>query len=159
MFGEGVPFGGIITEMEFLNDGIEIATLAEIFKADGLAFLRIPKGINEILIGELVDVEHLLADALLHDLLSSLLFLLDFDVVLFGKVTQSLGIGVMLMFHEKLGRVARLAAAEAFEDVARWIDTERGRFLIVEGTISPQVRTTLFQRDELTYNLLNVSGL
>ena len=43
----------------------------------------------------------------------------------------------MLVFHEELGRVARLATTEAFEDVARWIDTERRRLLVVEGTITP----------------------
>ena len=159
MLSEGVPFGGIVTEVKFLDDGVEIAALTEILKAYGLALISVPQRINEILVGKLVDVEHLLADALLHDLLWGLLLLLDFDVVLFGKVTQSLGIGVMLMFHKELGRIARLATAKAFEDIARWIDTERWRLLIVERTIAPHVRPTLLQRDELAYNLLNVSGL
>ena len=65
----------------------------------------------------------------------------------------------MLVFHKELGRVARLAAAEALEDVACRIDAERRRLLVVERTIAPQVRPTLLQRDELAYNLLNVSGL
>ena len=65
----------------------------------------------------------------------------------------------MLVFHEELGRVARLATTETFEDVSRRIDTKRWRLLIVERTIAPHIRPTLFQRDELAYNLLNVSGL
>ena len=159
MFGKGVPFGWIITEVEFLDDGIKITTFAEILEADGLAFLRIPKGINEILVSKFVDVEHLLADALLHNLLRGLLLLLDFDVVLLRQITQRLGIGKMLVFHEELGRISSLAAAEAFEDISRGIDTKRWRLLIVEGTIAPHIRPTLLQRDELTYNLLDMSGL
>ena len=159
MFGEGVPFGGIVAEVELFDNRVEIAALTEIFKADGLTFLGVPQRINEILVGKLVDVEHLLADALLHDFLSSLLLLLDFDVVLLRQVTQRFGIGEMLVFHEELGRVARLATAETFEDVSRWVDAKRWRLLIVERTIAPHIRPTLLQRDELAYNLLNVSGL
>ena len=49
----------------------------------------------------------------------------------------------MLVFHEELGRVARLAAAEALEDIARRVDAERRCLLVVEGTVSPKVRPFL----------------
>ena len=115
---------GIVTEMELLDDRIEIAALAEVLEADGAAFLGVPQRVDEVFIGKLVDVEHLLAQALLHDLLGRLLLLLDFDVVLLGEITQGLGIGEMLVFHEELGRIARLTTAETLEDVTGRVDTE-----------------------------------
>ena len=65
----------------------------------------------------------------------------------------------MLVFHEELGRVARLAAAEALEDVSRRIDAERWCLLIVERTVPPHVRPAFLQRDKLSHNLLDTSGL
>ena len=65
----------------------------------------------------------------------------------------------MFVLHKELGRVAGLAAAETLEDVACGIDAERRRFLVVERTIAPHIRPALFQRDKLSHNLLDMSGL
>ena len=42
VFGEGIPFGGVVTEVELLYDGVEVAALAEILETDGLAFVGVP---------------------------------------------------------------------------------------------------------------------
>ena len=84
VLGEGIPFGWIVAQMELLYDGVEVAAFAEVFQTDGLALVCVPKRIDEVFVGKLVDVEHLLADALLHDFLRSLLAFLDFDVVFLG---------------------------------------------------------------------------
>ena len=159
VFGEGLPFFGAVTQMELLDDGVEIAALTEILQSYRLAFVGVPQGIHEELVGEGVDVEHLLALGLGHPFFWRQLFFFDLDVVFSGEIAKRLGIGDMLVFHEELGRVAALAAAEALEDVTGRVHVEGARLLVVERAQSDVVRPAFLQRDEFSHHLLDTGGL
>gem|GEM_PF-5776171 len=62
------------------------------------------------------DVEAFLGLLLGHDFRREL-NLLYFDSILAGKVSERIRVAEVLVLHDELGGVPRLAAAEAFEDV------------------------------------------
>ncbi len=80
-------------------------------------------------------------------------------MVLGGQVSQRFRVAEMFMFHDKVHRVSRFTATEAFINAAcgRYI---KGRsFLVVKRTQSKEVGTASFERDKITDHLLDTGGV
>ena len=70
-------------------------------------------------------------------------------MVAVGQPAQGLGIGLLLVLHDEVDGIARLATGEAFIDSLRRTDGERRRLVVVERTQSRIARAALAERHKL----------
>ena len=157
--GEVAPLVEAVAQPEALDDLVAETAPVEVAQAHGAPHLVVVEQVGEILLRKLAHVEQAVSLRLPLLLLLGLLLLFYLDVVLVGQPAQRLGVGVVLVLHEELHHVARLAAAEAFEDALRRRHIERRRLLVVERAAAYMVGATLLERHKIAYHLLDAGGV
>ena len=146
-------------QLKLLDDVVADAATAEIGTPDGLTVDVVLQYLMEVATSPLVDDEHRLAIRLLTLLLVAELTLLYLYVILPGQPAQRLGIGNLLVLHEKVDGVAALAAGKALAYLTGRRHHERGCRVVVEGTQALVVDTCLTQIDKLTHHIDDVGGI
>ena len=159
MVGEVAPLVKAEAQPEAFYHFVAEAAPVEVAEAYGAPHLVVVEQVGEVLLGKLTHVEQAVTLRLPLLLLLGLLFLLNLYVVLVGQPPQRLGIGIVLVLHEELHHIARLAAAEALEDALRRRHIERRRLLIVERAAAYVVGSTLLERHKVAYHLLDAGGV
>ena len=139
----------VIAQPKLLDDIIAKTPATKIPQANGHAISMVVKQILKILACPLVDYEHGLAFALLLFLLVGEFALFDLYMVFVSEPTQGLGIGHLLMFHDKIDRRPTLAAAKTVARATSRRDKKRWRLLIVKRAKPLVVGPRLLERDEL----------
>ena len=143
-----IALGRTIAQSELLDRGLrKPALLPEIAHADALPLRRLTQVVGEIVIGPAVEGEHRFAVVVAADILLGELPLLHLDAVALGHGFERFGVRDALVLHDEGNGVARLAAAEAFENTFRRRYDERGSLFVVEGTARLIVHTLAFERD------------
>ena len=112
--GQVVPGFRTVTELKFFDGFFEKTALLQVAEPNRLAFGGFPEVSGKVLLSKRGDGQQALALIFGLLLFIGLLTLLHLDIVLPGKVAQSLGIGVLLMLHHKIYRIAGSPAAKAF---------------------------------------------
>ena len=100
-------------QLELPDDIVAEAPAAEILHADSHTVGMVVEQVLEVFCCPFVDDEHRLTLALLFFLLIGELSFVDLNVVFVSQPAQSLGIGHLLVLHDKGYGVAALAASKA----------------------------------------------
>jgi hypothetical protein len=131
-FNKSVMLVGRIAQPKFADSLFPVATALEIAQAHALAHVRLQKLVLVVLAGKIIENVQAFFRLLLGNCLGSELYLFNFDSVLAGEIAQRIGVGQVLVLHDELGGVARLAAAKALKDVFGGRNREGGRFFVVK---------------------------
>jgi hypothetical protein len=80
-------------------------------------------------------------------------------MILIGQPAKCFGVGEMLMFFQKSHHIARLTAAETFENTFRRRYIKRRSLFIMEWAAPNVIGSSLLERYEVTNHLLYSSGV
>ena len=147
--GHGVATGEAEAQAKLADGVVAETALAEVLESDGLTIRVVEEGVLEVFGRPLVGQEEGVALRGLATLLVGQFAVVDLDMVAVGQPAQGLGIGLLLMLHDEVDGIARLATGEAFIDSLRRTDGERRRLVVVERTQSRIARAALAERHKL----------
>ena len=145
--------------MKPLDGGVADAAVTEISQADIAPLVGLLHPLLEVLHCKLVDRQEGLTFRLFAALLVGKLMLLNFDMILAGKIAQCLPVGHLLMLHDEVHRAATFAAAETFADTLGRRHRERWRALVVKRAQTDIVGSATLEAHEVRHHLHNIGGI
>ena len=158
-FGKTIAPVKVKSEFKFSDGFFAKAALFEVGKAHGPTLVVVPHPLTELLERKGIDCKHALAPVANGFLLRACLFFFDFYAVLLGQPAQRVGVGQLLVLHQKSNYRAALARRKTLKNALGRNHIKRRRLLLSKGTKAPEAAAAALKRCEFPNNLLDARGV
>ena len=158
-FGKTIAPVKVKSEFKFSDGFFAKAALFEVGKAHGPTLVVVPHPLTELLERKGIDCKHALAPVANGFLLRACLFFFDFYAVLLGQPAQRVGVGQLLVLHQKSNYRAALSRRKTLKNALGRNHIKRRRLLLSKGTKAPEAAAAALKRCEFANNLLNARGV